>query len=42
MPPHHLTNFKIQKYYQNLPKFNGVYSKNNLTKIKHGSYVVNL
>ena len=21
MPPHHLTNFKIQKYYQNEPRF---------------------
>ena len=30
MPPHPLTNFEIQKYYQNEPRFNGVYSKNNL------------
>ena len=29
MPPYPLTNFKIQKYYQNEPKFNGVYSRNN-------------
>ena len=34
MPPHPLTNFEIQKYYQNEPKFNGVYSRDNLTKIK--------
>ena len=27
MPPHHLNNFEIQKYYKNKPKFNGVYSK---------------
>ena len=27
MPPHALTNFEIQKYYQNETKFNGVYSK---------------
>ena len=27
------TNFEIQKYYQNEPKFNGVYSRNNLPKI---------
>ena len=42
MPPHPLTSFKIQKYYQNEPKFNGVYSKNNLPKIKDGAYVINL
>ena len=28
MPPHPSTNFEIQKYYQNEPKFNGVYSRN--------------
>ena len=43
MPHHPLTNFEIQKYYQNEPKFNGVYSKNNLPKkIKDGEYVINL
>ena len=31
----------MQKYYQNEPKFNGVYSRNNLLKIKDGAYVVN-
>ena len=30
MLPHLLTNFEIQKY-QNEPKFNGVYSRNNLS-----------
>ena len=30
MPPHPLTNFEIQKYYQNEPIFNGVFSRNNL------------
>ena len=35
MPPHHLTNFATQKYYQNEPKFNGVYSRNNLPKINY-------
>ena len=30
MPHHPLTNFEMQKYYQNEPIFNGVYSKNNL------------
>ena len=42
MPPHLLANFKIQKYYQNEPKFNGVYSRNNLSKIKDRVYVINL
>ena len=42
MPPHPLTNFEIQKYYQNEPRFNGVYSRVNLPKIKDGAYVVNL
>ena len=31
----------LQKYYQNEPKFNGAYSRNNLPKIKDGTYVVN-
>ena len=42
MPPHPLTNFEIQKYYQNEPRFNGVYSRDNLQKIKDGAYVINL
>ena len=42
MPPHPLTNFEIQKYYQNEPKFNGVYSRYNLSKIKDGAYIINL
>ena len=32
MPPHALTNFEIQKYYQIEPRFNGVFSINNLPK----------
>ena len=36
MPPHPLTNFDIQRFYQNKPKFNSVYSRNNLSKIKDG------
>ena len=32
----------MQKYYQNKPRFNGVYSRNNLSKIKDGAYVINL
>ena len=42
MRPHSLTNFEIQKYYQNEPKFNGVYLRNNLPKIKDESYIINL
>ena len=30
IPPHPLTNFEIQKYYQNEPRFNGVYSTDDL------------
>ena len=42
MPPHPLTNSEIQKYYQNEPRFNGVYSRDNLSKIKDGAYVITL
>ena len=43
IPPHHLTNFEIQAYYQNEPRFNGAYSRDNLNdKIKNGAYVINL
>ena len=42
MPPHPLTNFEIGIYYQNEPKFNGAYSRNNLFKIKDGPHVINL
>ena len=34
MPPHPLTNFEVRKYYRNERKFNGVYSRNNLSKLK--------
>ena len=39
---HSLTNFKIQKYYQNEPEFYGLYSRNNWSKIKDRAYVINL
>ena len=43
MPPHPLTSFELENYYQNEPSFNGVYSRNNLPKkIKDGAYVINL
>ena len=41
MQPHCLTNFEIQKY-QNEPRFNGVYSGDNLTEIKDEAYAINL
>ena len=41
MPPHPLTNFEIQRYYQNETKSNGVYLRNNLPKIKDEAYGIN-
>ena len=42
MPLHPLTNFEIQRYYKNEPRFNGVYSRDNLPRIKDGDYITNL
>ena len=43
MPPHPLTNFEIQRYFQNKTKFNGAFSRNNFPKtIIDGAYVINL
>ena len=43
MSPHPLTNFEIQKYYENEPRFNGVFSRDNLPKkIKDRTCVINL
>ena len=42
MMPHPLTNFEIQKYYLNQPKFYVVCSINNLPKVKDGPYIINL
>ena len=43
MLPHPLTNFEIQRYYENEPRFNGVFSRNNLPlKIKDRGYVITL
>ena len=43
LPFHPLTNIEINEYYKNEPRFNGVYSRNNLPKtIKKGAYVINL
>ena len=43
LPFHLLTNIEISEYYKNEPRFDGVYSRNNLpNKIKKGAYVINL
>ena len=43
IPFHPLTNFEVSEYYENEPRFNGVYSRDNLpAKIKKGAYVINL
>ena len=39
---HPLTNFAIQKHYQNKPRFIGIYSRINLQKIKNRAYIINL
>ena len=36
IPPHPLTNFEIQEYFENKPRFNGVYSRDNLPKKNKG------
>ena len=41
LPFHPLTNIEINKYYKNEPRFNGVYSRNNLpNKIKKRVYLI--
>ena len=42
IPPHPLTNFEIQKYYENEPIFNGVFSRNTKVINKGWAYVINL
>ena len=44
MPPHPLTNFEIQRYYQNELKFDSVFWRNNLSlnNLTYGAYVINL
>ena len=43
LPFHPLTNIEISEYYKNEPRFNSVYSRNNLpNKIKKGAYLINL
>ena len=43
MSLHPLTNFEIQNYFQNEPRFNRVFSRDNMPKkLKDGAYVINL
>ena len=42
MLPHPLTNFEIQKYYQNELRCNSFYSADNLPKLEDRAYVINL
>ena len=43
IPSHPLTNFELEMYYQNEPRFNSVFSRKNLPKkIKDGAYIINL
>ena len=42
MPPHPLSNIEKKKYYENEPKFDGVYSRNNFYEIKDRTYIINL
>ena len=39
---HPLTNFETRRYYQNEPRLNGVYLRNNLRNIKDKVYLMNL
>ena len=42
-PPHPLTNFEIQKYFENEPRLVGIFSRDNIPKKKKdGAYVINL
>ena len=42
MLPYSLTSFETQKYYENKPNFNDIYSRNNLSKVKDRAYVIDL
>ena len=42
MKPHPNSNFEIRKCYQSKPKFNGVYSRNSLSELKDGAYIITL
>ena len=40
MPPYPLTNYEIQRYYQNEPRFNSAFSRNTLSKTINLEYRV--
>ena len=42
MLPHPMTNFEIQRFYQDELKFNDGYSRNNLSNIKDRTYIITL
>ena len=43
MPPHPLINFEVQKCFESVTKFKGVYSRNNIpSTMKDEIYVANL
>ena len=42
IPCHPLTNFEIQDYFSKEKRFNGAFSRNNLSKLQKGAYVINL
>ena len=39
---HPLSNIEIIEYFNYKPRFNGVFSKNSLPRIKDGAYVINI
>ena len=42
MPLNSLNNIKITNYFKYERRFNGVFSRNNLHRIKYGGYGINL
>ena len=42
VPIHPLDNIEITKYFNYDPKINGVFSRNNLARIKDWAYVINI
>ena len=37
-----MNNIQITEYFNHKPRLNGVFSRNNLSRIKDGAYVINL
>ena len=42
VPLHHLNNIEITNLFRYEPRFNSVFSRNNLPRIKDGTYFINL